>query len=92
MKARLSVATVLVAFALAGSPAFAQTGTNADVQAKLAQCKVIADPGLKAQCMEQARRMTSTQQRMRQMQQQQMPGQNRPGINSNLPPQDRRNR
>jgi len=91
MKTGLSVAAVLVALAVS-APAFAQTGDSALLQSKLAQCRTIVDPGLKAQCMEQARSMMRSQQTQQQQMQQQMPGQYRPGINSNLPPQNQRNR
>jgi hypothetical protein len=89
MKARLSVTAALVAFAMS-SPVFAQSGNDTVVQSKLAQCQTIADPGLKAQCMDQARSMMHSGQQMQPMQQMPGQGQYRPGINSNLPPQDRR--
>ena len=91
MKTGLSVAAVLVALAVS-APAFAQTGNDSLVESKLAQCRTLADPGLKAQCMEQARSMMRQEQQTQQQMQQQMPGQYRPGINSNLPPQNQRNR
>ena len=69
MKTGLSVAAVLVALAVS-APAFAQTEDNALLQSKLAQCRTIVDPGLKAQCMEQARSMMRSQQTQQQQMQQ----------------------
>jgi hypothetical protein len=90
MKARLSLAAVLVAVA-ASSSALAQTGNDTVTQSKLERCQTIADPGLKAQCIDQARSTMGAGRTMQQMQQMpQVPGQDRPGLTPNLPPPDRR--
>jgi hypothetical protein len=89
MKASLTLAAVLAAVAMS-SPAFAQTGNDTETRTQLEQCHAIADPGLKAQCMERVRSSMGAGRHMQQMPQTPNQGQYRPGINSNLPPQDPR--
>lgn len=84
MKLGLSLAAALVVLG-AGGPAFAQTGNDTESRTKLEQCATVADPGLKAKCMDDARSQMGagrpTQER---------PHPDRPGLTPNLPPPDRR--
>ncbi|MGH6620220.1 MAG: hypothetical protein ACREF6_11805 [Alphaproteobacteria bacterium] len=53
MKFLMPMAAAVVAAGLA-LPAFAQTGNDTDDRARFERCEHVADPGLKAQCLNQA--------------------------------------
>ena len=53
MKFVMPIAAAVLAAGL-GAPAGAQTGNDTDTRTQLARCEHIADPGLKAQCLNQA--------------------------------------
>jgi hypothetical protein len=89
MNARNSLAAALVALGLSqpvlAQPVLAQTGNDTEAQTKLERCQTIADPGLKAKCMDEARRTMGADRSM-----QERPNPDRPGLTPNLPAPDRR--